>query len=214
MRTLLYKCQALVNNRPLSVVRSQQGALRNDIIVTPNMLVKGQNTNILPDQFRWKQSMKTDSRKGIYQIFRERESIVKEFQHHFETTYHRMLKFRNKWGAPFTHEIPVGTYVLLREDDLNKTKRGTLTPAIVTKVHHRDNGLISKLSLRVKGHPEEVVRELRSLSMTEADFNELTRPDHSCTLHEEKDPQEGNEESQNPEEGMEEDAAREPTVEE
>ena len=90
MRTLLYECQALVNNRPLSVVHSQQGTLRNDIIVTPNMLCKGQNTKILPDQFRWKQSMKTDSGKGINQIYKERESIVKEFQHHFETTYHRI----------------------------------------------------------------------------------------------------------------------------
>ena len=89
----------------------------------------------------------------------------------------------------------------MREDDLKKTKRGTLTPAIVTKVHYRENGLISKLSLRVKGHPEEVVRELRSLSMTEADFNELTRPEHSCTLHEGKDPQEGGEETQTSREG-------------
>ena len=165
------------------------------------MLCKGQNTKILPDQFSWKQSMKTDSGKGIKQIYREGESIVKEFQHHFETTYHRMLKFRSKWGAAFTHDIPVRTYVLWREDDLKETKRGTLTPAIVTKVHYWDNGLISKLSLRVKGHSEEVVRELRSLSMTEADFNERTWPEHSCTLHEGKDPQEGDEETQTQREG-------------
>ena len=61
--------------------------------------------------------------------------------------------------------------------------------------------MISKLSLRVKGHLEEVVRELRSLSMTEADFNELTLPEHSCTLHEEKDSQEGDEENRTPREG-------------
>ena len=115
---------------------------------------------------------------------------------------------------PFTHEIPVGTYVLLREDDLKKTKRGTLIPAIVTKVHYRDNGLISKLSLRVKGHLEEVVRELRSLSMTEADFNELTRPEHSCTLHEGKDSQEGDEENQTPREGEDGYPARDAEVEE
>ena len=118
--------------------------------------------------------MKMDSGKGINQIYKERDSIVKEFRQHFETTYHQMLKFRSKWGAAFMHNIPVGTYVLLREDDLKKTKRGTLTPAIVTKVHYRENGLINKLSLRVKGHPEEVVRELRSLSMTKADFNDFT----------------------------------------
>ena len=89
------------------------------------------------------------------------------------------------------HDIPVRTYVLLREDDLKKTKRGTLTPAIVTKVHYRENGLINKLSLRVKGHPEELVRELRSLSMTEANFNKLTQPQQPCTLHEEKETQGG-----------------------
>ena len=125
-----------------------------------------------------------------------------------------MLKFRNMWGAAFTHDILVGTYVLLREDDLKKTKRGTLTPAIVTKVHYWENGLLNKLSLRVKGHPEEVVRELRSLSMTEADFNELTRPKHFCTLHEGKEPQEGGEETQNPKEGESGHPAEEIEVEE
>ena len=44
-----------------------------------------------------------------------------------------MLKFRSKWGSAFMHDIPVGKYVLLTEDDLKKTKRGTLTPAIVTE---------------------------------------------------------------------------------
>ena len=46
-----------------------------------------------------------------------------------------MLKFRSKWGAAFTHDIPVQTYVLLRKDDLKKTKRGTLTLVIVIIVH-------------------------------------------------------------------------------
>ena len=61
--TLLFESAALVNNRPLSVVCSQQGTLHRDIVVTQNMLCKGQNTKILPDQFPWKQSMKTDSGK-------------------------------------------------------------------------------------------------------------------------------------------------------
>ena len=35
------------------------------------------------------------------------------------------------WGAAFTHEIPIGTYVLLRKDDLKRTKRGTLTQELL-----------------------------------------------------------------------------------
>ena len=61
-------------------------------------------------------------------------------------------------------------------------KPGNYNVAVVTGVHRRDNGAISRLQVKTKDNRNPVFRDIRHCSMLEHDFLTITTPTHRCLI--------------------------------
>ena len=151
MRILLYEVANMLKNRPLSAVFSQKGEITL-VNITPNLLIRGQLTYRLADNFRFQQHARpVDKLNNINKVYRDRQHLLRLFWQQFSSTYVRMLKFTKRWHQWFTQDIPEGTFFLLREENLKKNETGRLVQALVTEVYRRGMDLLnnSKSGLRV-----------------------------------------------------------------
>ena len=184
MRIILYEVANMLNNRPLSVIYDTSGEVSDQVEVTPNLLIRGQNSAMLPLNFRFKRHARPiDKLNNINLVYKQRQQLLTLFWQQFEASYVRLLKFTKKWQQAFEHDVPPGTFVLLREKDLKGTKMGKLTPALVVSVTRRSDNLISRLTVRAENHKEEITRDLRDFCMTEDQYLKLSQPLHRCLVH-------------------------------
>ena len=184
MRILLYEVANMLNNRPLSAVFSQKGEISNVVNITPNLLIRGQSTYCLADNFRFQRHARpADKLNDINKVYRDRQHLLRLFWQQFSSSYVRMLKFTKRWHQSFTQDIPEGTFVLLREENLKKNETGRLVPALVTEVYRREDGLINQLKVRAEGYKDEILRHIRDFALMENDYLKITQPLHRCLIH-------------------------------
>ena len=174
----------MLNNRPLSAVFSQKGEISNIVNITPNLLIRGQSTYCLADNFRFQRHARpADKLNDINKVYRDRQHLLRLFWQQFSSSYVRMLKFTKRWHQSFTQDIPEGTFVLLREENLKKNETGRLVPALVTEVYRREDGLINQLKVRAEGYKDEILRHIRDFALMENDYLKITQPLHRCLIH-------------------------------
>ena len=81
------------------------------------------------------------------------------------------LKLPPRFFKQFEHNIPVGTFVLLKEPTLKKHK---FLPCVVVGVHKRPDGLINSLDVKCTEYAGVITRDVRAFALMEADFHKLT----------------------------------------
>ena len=74
MRVILYEVANMLNNRPLSVIYDTSGEVSDRVDVTPNLLIRGQNSAMLPLHFRFKRHARpVDKLNNINLVYRQRQ---------------------------------------------------------------------------------------------------------------------------------------------
>ena len=189
-RVVCLEIASLVNDRPLSVISSDKEGLSDEVNVTPNLLCRGRDGGLLPTNMSLKVAI-GDGAVDVNKVYRDRTKVLRLFWNEFIATYQRKLKLTPKWFQKFEHDIPINSYVLLKEKLIkNKpaAKPGTYVSARVVGVHRRKNGLISRLDLKTTQHKGIIQRDIRDCSMTEHDYLNITEKNHNCLLQDTKLP--------------------------
>ena len=167
-----------VNERPLGMVTTDKEGIVDTINVSPSQLVFGRSKKAVPVNIKLKEALEKSCYDAI-QCYKQRDKVMKLFWNEFISGYQRKLKFTPKWLTKFDKEIPKNTYVLLKEKTL---KPGRFIPAVVTDVHRRKDGLISRLKLKTTEHKGIVERDIRSIYLPEHQYLMLTENAHKCVL--------------------------------
>ena len=178
-RTIAKECAGLVNHRPLSYVSvDDHNALTTDVVVTPSMMVIGRDLEILPKDFRFQKSSEfrkvlrnTGQLKDINKVYHQRQVAMDVFWNSFESQYLEQLKLPRKFFRQFEHEIPPGTFVLLKEPGFKKQK---FLPCIVVGVNKRPDGLINSLDVKCTEYATTITRDIRAFALMESDFQKIT----------------------------------------
>ena len=142
------------------------------------MMVLGRNVEILPPDFRFQRSSEfrkvirgTGKFKEINKVYRARQQTIEVFWNFFEQQYMENLKLPQRFFKQFEHDIPVNTFVLLKEPTLKKQK---FLPCVVVGVHKRPDGRINSLDVKCTEYAGVITRDIRAFSLMEADFHRLT----------------------------------------
>ena len=188
-RTIAKECAGLVNHRPLSYVSiDDHNALTTDVVVTPSMMVIGRDLEILPKDFRFQRSSEfkkvlrnTGQLKDINKVYHQRQQAMDVFWNSFEAQYLEQLKLPQKFFRQFEHEIPPGTFVLLKEPGFKKQK---FFPCIVVGVNKRPDGLINSLDVKCTEYTNPITRDIRAFALMESDFQKITgNQSHRLAAH-------------------------------
>ena len=178
-RTIVKECMGLVNHRPLTYVSTDdENALTTEVVVTPNMMVLGRDIEILPQDFRFQKASEfrkviraTGKLEALNKVYHARQRALEVFWTGFQNQYLEKLKLPRKFFKQFEHDVPVGTFVLLKEPGFKKQK---LLPCIVIGVNKRPDGLVNSLVVKCTEYAGPITRDIRAFAMMEADFQKLT----------------------------------------
>ena len=187
LRVICQELASIINDRPLCVISEDVKGESTEIHVSPNHLVKGRTCGIVPVHAKFQDVLAT-STFDIKLLYQTRRKIINIFWNQYLGGYRRTLKFTPKWLEEFNHDIPEGTYVLIKKEGM---KVGQFTPALVVGVVRRPNGKISKLNLKSSEHKNIIQRDIRNLFLMEYDFLRLTHPNKCKIAHPEEEEDQG-----------------------
>ena len=174
-RVVLLEVMSMINDRPLGPIDWDKEQMSDVVFVTPNQLVHGRNSRILPVGMKDISAEDQD----VTELYRTRTKVLRMFFREFMTHYQRTLKFSDRFFEKMDGDIPVGTMVLVRDGTF---KTGKYAVARVTNVHRRADGKISRLEIQTTEHKHPVFRDLRQISMLEHDYLNLISPAHRCLI--------------------------------
>ena len=175
-RVIVLEVTALVNDRPLGPVYFDRESNNDVIHVTPNQLVYGRNSKIIPAGMKdvsWEDA-------NVSEVYKIRAKIIRMFFKEYLTHYQRSLKFTKQFFEELKGEIPIGSMVLLSEKQF---KPGRYSIGTVTNVYKRDDGKISRLEVKTPENKNPVYRDIRQCYMVEHDFLNLVSPTHKCLIN-------------------------------
>lgn len=107
---ILTEVEAVVNNRPLAVVREDADELAP---ITPMELVNGRRLEQIPDPKTPKKST------NFSHLWKKRQSILNQFWKRWSNEYLLEQSTRKIWKTP-NHDDLMGKIVLIREDNLSR----------------------------------------------------------------------------------------------
>ena len=110
LRLILTEIEAVVNNRPLAVVREDSEELTP---ITPMELVNGRRLDQIPDPRAPKRST------TFSHLWRKRQAILNQFWKRWHNDYLLEQSTRKKWRTP-TRDNLMGKIVLIKDDNLSR----------------------------------------------------------------------------------------------
>ena len=110
LRLILTEIEAVVNNRPLAVVREDSEELTP---ITPMELVNGRRLDQIPDPRAPKRST------TFSHLWRKRQAILNQFWKRWHNDYLLEQSTRKKWRTP-TRDDLMGKIVLIKDDNLSR----------------------------------------------------------------------------------------------
>jgi hypothetical protein len=178
LRVVCLEMGQLINDRPLAVIEEDVKGVATQIHVSPNLLSKGREGNILPIQADFP-TVKSHTNYDIRTVYKTRKRFLNLFWNEYLATYGRKLKLTPKWHQRFEAQIPEGQFLFLKEKGI---KPGQFISARVVKVHKRPNGTVSNLDLVTSDHKSVVRRDVRQVYLLEHDYHKLVNPGSECLL--------------------------------
>lgn len=139
LETVLFECEALVNNRPLSAVKEDEILLP----ITPAQLCVGKDLLHLPGP-----GPIGDGQQELTFIekWRQRKALVNSFWKRWRNEYLLALAPTKKWILKNEQAVKVGDVVLLRENHLSKNEWKL---ARVHNVIQSKDGLVRAANVRL-----------------------------------------------------------------
>ena len=139
LRIVIKEIQGMLNDRPLSAA----GALSDPSECTglsPNMLVLGRPSNLLPDE-----GHKFES-SNLQSLWKRRNKCLNTFWSIFKRQYLLELSVSKVWQKKYPYELKEGMLVLLIDD---RVSRGDWRRGIITKViKSSSDGLVRTVEVR------------------------------------------------------------------
>ena len=109
-RTMILEAVSLVNDRPLGPDANwDREGISNVCHVSPNKLIHGRSSRIVPVNMTLKETMEQGMNVGL--LYKHRKKVLNLFWNEFKANYLRSLKFTQKWFNQFNQEIEAGTLV-------------------------------------------------------------------------------------------------------
>ena len=107
-RTLILEAVSLVDDRPLGPDANWDcEGISNLSHVSPNKLVHGRSSKIVPTNMTLKETIEQGMNVGL--LYRHRKKVLNLFWNEFKANYLRSLKFTPKWFHKFNGTIEPGT---------------------------------------------------------------------------------------------------------
>ena len=110
LRLILTEIEAVVNNRPLAVVREDLDELAP---ITPMELVNGRRLDQIPDPKAPKRST------NFSHLWKKRQVILNQFWKRWHNDYLLEQSIRKKWKTPRSEDL-MGKIVLIKDDNLSR----------------------------------------------------------------------------------------------
>ena len=108
----------IINSRPLGYVASGEISAKKEIMVTPTMLYFNRNLDVLPVPIKV-DDISTVANTPKQKIFHTHRTQVAVFWKTYNDVCFNMLKFPKKWHKTWNHELKPGTFILVKEPNLN-----------------------------------------------------------------------------------------------
>ncbi|XP_059081963.1 uncharacterized protein LOC131879620 [Tigriopus californicus] len=159
LETVLFECEAIVNNRPLASVT--EGDLL--LPVTPAQLCVGRDLLHLPDPGR----IKGQEEPQFVAKWRQRMMLVNSFWRRWRNDYLMCLAPTKKWTKKDESPLSIGDVVLLRDDHLG---RNEWKMARVENLHRGRDNLIRSADLRLPSR-SIVRRHINRLALLEENMS-------------------------------------------
>ena len=166
---------AVVNSRPLGYVSSNSGS--DEVMVSPNILCHGRNVDILPTPLKWKKVSDLET-TNLAKLYHSHQIKMSLFWKTYYDVYFNFLKFSKKWHQKLTFDIPVGTFILVKEPSLKKYE--FKTGRVLNTIKGRD-GLVRTLEIKFAQNKHPVFRSIQNCALLEHDFLKLQNDDHPCS---------------------------------
>ena len=162
--TIVQEITASVNDRPLGAMEEN----REELQITPNMLIKGRNSYPL-------QTKSTDQMSHIpaLKMWLSRKKLMNQFWSKWQKDYLTTLSIDKKWSKDERTVIKPGDVVILKPETLEK---GQWRLARVMDIHKNLDGVVTTASVKL---PSGTVftRTLRQIALLESACVELHKPD-------------------------------------
>ena len=171
LEVTILECCAIVNSRPLGFTTTQASAGGQDTMISPSQLAIGRSVDILPANATMPFNLEVNKH------YKLRSQQIDKFWKIYSSVYQNQLHFTPKWRKSVDFDIPVGTYVLLREKNLKKFH---FLHGIITRVFRGRDNLIRSVELRTPAHKGLITRHLNQICLLEHDYMRLKR-DHPCS---------------------------------
>ena len=164
---------AIANERPLGYITDSNSKMGEDIQITPSLLAIGRSVDIFPV------NTEVNFNKTVQKIYKERRHMVNKFWAAYSAVYFSLLTFTPKWRNSIKFDLPIDTYVLLREKNM---KNFHYLHGRITKVFRGRDNLIRNVELVTPQHKSPIIRHINHLSLLEHDYLRLQK-EHPCVQH-------------------------------
>jgi hypothetical protein len=160
LQTLIVELKKIINDRPLSVTRSDPDQLKQ---ITPNMLISGRQLNELenPEQQVLKKIEFAD-------MWVRRKKILSSFWSRWLKDYLEQLSVNRRWTKADQIALKEGDVVILKPETLKKNQWNI---GRITEIIQNDVGTISEIKVKTtKG--SSVTRTIRQIALLEPCLDE------------------------------------------
>ena len=167
---------AVINSRTLGYVASTTTSNDQELMVSPNILCYGLNTEILPMPVKI-EDVPNLSNTSLRKIHHAHKTKLSMYWRTYFYVYFNYLKFTKKWFKKLHFEIKPGTFILVKEPNLKKFeyKTGRVLNTILSK-----DGLVRTLEVKFARNKLPVLRDIKKCSLLEHDFLKLSNDNHEC----------------------------------
>ena len=136
LQTILFEIANICNERPLGLSKPREDGSYD--IITPNNLLLGRSSNVLPDDSELVEHL------GVVSRYRMVHHVTSEFWKKWSTSVSPNLIIRQKWHVK-SRNLREGDLVMVCEHSIVKSK---YKMAVVDSVHPSDDGLVRSVTIR------------------------------------------------------------------